>query len=404
MQETASNMAEDWRKTISFSDRLQCTTEITSAYKTANPGCHQSEASTQAKAREELARRTARSLEEYHQLISRSVQELLVSGAPTSAGDLHLNEHHFPNLPASGATIGRYTNAEHFSDGLFSEVYRALDPDLPSESGKLRMVALKVTNPSAMQPPHDSIREARILEKATSEHIILLIETFRQSDGTFVLAFPYMPFSLDTLLRERRLDPRSCKTIMRDVFSGLAYVHGMDIIHRDVKPSNILLATPNGPAYLADFGIAWSANDSASERSSEKILDVGTTCYRPPELLFGHSAYGTKLDIWAAGCVAAQVFCLQDKTLFDAGDLGSELALIKSMFQALGTPDLTTWPGAEEMPDWGKMNFTKYPAKSWDEILPGADAQARDLVKQLVQFETTWRPTADETLQHAALT
>lgn len=258
------------------------------------------------------------------------------------------------------------------------------------------MVALKVTNPSVMQPPHDSIREARILEKATSEHIILLIETFRQSDGTFVLAFPYVPFSLDTLLRDGRLDSQSCKTIMRDVFSGLAHIHALDIIHRDVKPSNILLATPNGPAYLADFGIAWSANDSASEGSDEKILDVGTTSYRPPELLFGHSAYGTKLDIWAAGCVAAQVFCLQDKTLFDAGDLGSELALIKSMFQTLGTPDLTTWPGAEEMPDWGKMNFTKYPAKPWDEILPGADSQARDLVKQLVQYETTLRPTADQ--------
>ncbi|USW56155.1 Putative serine/threonine-protein kinase, active [Septoria linicola] len=396
-------MAEDWRRAITFSDRLSNTTEIISAYKTANPECHASEASTQAKAREELARKSAHSLEEYRHLINRNVQELLASAAPTPACDLYTNEHHFPNLPASGATIGRYTNAEHFNDGLFSEVYRALDPELPAETGKLRMVALKVTNPAVMQPPHDSIREARILEAATSEHVILLIETFRQSDGTFVLAFPYMPFNLDALLREQRMTPQSRTTIVKDMLSGLAHIHKLGIIHRDVKPSNILLATPSGPAYLSDFGISWSPKDHASEKADGKILDVGTTCYRPPELLFGYSSYGTKLDMWAAGCVAAQVFCLNSDTLFDAGDLGSELALIRSMFQTLGTPDLTSWPEAEKMPDWGKMNFTKYPGKDWSEILPEPDSDQRDLVKKLVQYESSWRLSADEALEHAAL-
>ena len=128
------------------------------------------------------------------------------------------------------------------------------------------------------------------------------------------------------------------------MFLGLAHLHNLDIIHRDIKPSNILLASPNGPACLSDFGIAWSPSDSASEPADEKILDVGTTCYRPPELLFGNQKYNTSLDMWAAGCVTAQVMCLGGKTLFDAGDLGSELALIKSIFETLGTPNLDVWP------------------------------------------------------------
>lgn len=334
--------------------------------------------------------------DEYHEMVRQHVHQLLASAAETPAGDLDTNEHHFPNLPVTGATIGRYTNAEHFNDGLFSEVFRALDPDLPPEDGNLRMVALKVTNPSLMQPPHDSVREARILETAAHENIILLIETFRQTDGTFVLVFPYMPFSLDTLLREKRLTSPSRKAILRDIFSGLQHIHRLGIIHRDVKPSNILLATPSGPAYIADFGIAWSPTDSASEHPHEKILDVGTTSYRPPELLFGHSSYSTKLDMWAAGCVAAQIVSLNDKTLFDAGDLGSELALIRSMFQTLGTPDLTTWPEAEKMPDWGKMNFAKYPQKQWEDILPGVEDDERDLVKLLVQYESGWRLSAED--------
>lgn len=147
---------------------------------------------------------------------------------------------------------------------------------------------------------------------------------------------------------------------------------------------------------IADFGIAWSPTDSASEPADSKILDVGTTCYRPPELLFGQSKYNEKLDMWAAGCVAAQVVYLNGKTLFDAGDLGSELALIKSVFQTLGTPDDEIWPEAKEMPDWGKMHFMKYPSMKWEGILAGADKEGRDLVRSLVQFESGQRLAASD--------
>ena len=84
-------------------------------------------------------------------------------------------------------------------------------------------------------------------------------------------------------------------------------------------------------------------------------------------------------------------------------NLGSELALIKSIFSTLGTPDLKTWPEAVQMPDWGKMNFVKYPSKSWNEILPTADEQARELVSSLVCYESARRLSAKEELKHAYL-
>lgn len=306
--------------------------------------------------------------------------------------DRHEDEHIFPNLPATGARIGSYTDAEHFADGLFSEVFRARMPDTESSSAASQnIVALKVTNPAMEKPPHDSSREARILKHAQGDNIIPLLETFRQPGGSFVLAFPYQPYDLNGLLHQRLLTPQARRKVLRDLFSGLAHLHYLGIIHRDVKPSNILLSSPSGPAYLADFGIAWSPSDFASEPPHQKILDVGTTCYRPPELLFGSSTYGHEVDKWAAGCVAAQVVCLNGTTLFDAGDLGSELALIKSIFQTLGTPNLKTWPSAERMPDWGKMAFTEYPGRTWDEILPGAEPKAIDLVKRLVKYEGSER-------------
>ncbi|EME81035.1 serine/threonine protein kinase, CMGC family [Pseudocercospora fijiensis CIRAD86] len=355
-------MAQDWRKAVSFSDRLSETTKMqVSAY-----------------------------------ISECSVQLLLAAAERGPAEDQHADEHISPNLPQTGARIGKYLNAQHFADGLFSELFRAIHPEPHPGSKTPKVVALKLTNPSMMTPPHDSHREARILAKAKSDHTIPLLETFYQAGGSFVLAFPYMPHDLNMLLHTKQLTSQSRRSILRDLFSALAHLHRLNIIHRDIKPSNILLAGIAGPAYLADFGIAWCADDPASEPSDQKMLDVGTTCYRPPELLFGYSSYDSVLDMWAAGCVAAQVVCLNRETLFDAGDLGSELALIKSMFQKLGTPDLTTWPEAERMPDWGKMNFTKYPAKTWEDILPDAEAEARNLVRHMVQYESAWRLTANE--------
>jgi cyclin-dependent kinase len=203
--------------------------------------------------------------------------------------------------PNHGTQIGRYVNANHWKDGISSDIYQAKDP----EDGSV--VALKVTTPAMMSAPHDSVREARILQN-------------------------------------NQLPKQSKKAILHDLFTGLAHLHSQEIIHRDIKPSNILLPTLRGPAYIADLGTAWSATDSASEPPTTKHLEVGTTSYRPPELLFGKQDYGTKLDMWAAGCVAAQVLGLGNQTLFDSGDLGSELALIKSIFETLGTPNLEVWP------------------------------------------------------------
>ena len=373
----------------------------TAAYKIANPGCNPTEATKHAKVEEETARRNALSVEEYHELCVKAIELLLRSArSPEPVEDHHVDEHISPNLPEHGAHIGRYSNAQHHKDGLFSEIYKAS----PShDDGKQKVVALKVTTPSMMQPPHDSQRESRILDAAKGPYIIQLLETLQQPGGRFVLVFPFLPHDLNTVLHQHALPSQTKRAILHDLFTGLAHIHNQGIIHRDLKPSNILLASLTGPAYLSDFGIAWSPSDPSSEPASHKILDVGTTCYRPPELLFGHQAYGSSLDLWAAGCVAAQVICLHGRTLFDAGDLGSELALIKSIFQTLGTPTVETWPETRVLSDWGKMNFTDYPGMRWEEILPDCDGDGRGLVSRLVIFESGWRITASEALRHPYL-
>lgn len=243
--------------------------------------------------------------------------------------------------------------------------------------------------------------------------MIPLLETFRFDDNKFVLVSPFMRHDLAELLRKTKPQPTQVYGYLRDLFNGLSHLHSIGMIHRDVKPSNILLSSPEGPAYLADFGIAWHEQDASSEPADQKITDVGTTCYRPPEILFGNRRYNESLDMWAAGCVAAELFEWSDKTLFDSGELGSDLALIQSIFTSLGTPNLTTWPvrmvsrgsedagssssqEAKDLPDWGKMQFREYPPKKWSELLPASLEAERNLVSRLVVYESKNRATASE--------
>ncbi|KAL1582338.1 hypothetical protein WHR41_08956 [Cladosporium halotolerans] len=406
---------DNWQKSLTFSDRLSVTSKITEAYKKAHPDCPPTDATKHAKSEEANARKLAMTLTEYHELCAKSIGTLLAAATPPPATSDHSTpERNTLNLPTDGARIGPYTNATHHQDGLFSSIHRALDPKTNT------LVALKITTPSTLPAPHDSHREARLLTALTSSkapNIIPLLSTFTQQSGpstNLILALPFLPHPLSTLLATHRLPHASARPVLHALFTALAHLHSQGIIHRDVKPSNILLATPSGPAYLSDFGTAWSASDPGSEPAEAKHLEVGTTSYRPPELLFGRAGYGGEVDLWAAGCVAAEVVGYASgglkgggaggRTLFDSGDLGSELALIKSMFEVLGTPDEGVWPEAPTLPDWGKMRFTRYAGKAWAEILPGATAEARGLVSKLVVFESGRRLRAEEALKHPYFT
>ncbi|EEH08614.1 serine/threonine-protein kinase pctaire-3 [Histoplasma capsulatum G186AR] len=394
-----------WKSDIGFADRLSNLRLIIAAYQRAVPSANFSEAHAEATKLENNAFSQAPSKEQYQSECQKAIDDLdnreqpaFPINVPDAIDDENVNEapdtHSSP--ASSGKKIGPYENAIYHQEGIFSVVYKA-------KTSAGATVALKLTTPHMMSPPHDSKREARILSALSDPNVIPLLDTFTEPGGHFILVFPFMPLHFDELLHRNVLSAHQIRLHLRDLFRALAYVHSQGIIHRDVKPSNILLRDPNGPAYLADFGIAWSPADEGSEDAEKKISDVGTTCYRPPEILFGDKKYDTSLDMWAAGCVVAEAMDINHCPLFDAGELGSELALLQSIFVKLGTPNGESWPSNKTLPDWGKIQFKEYPPKPWTEILSGASSNGRDLVSKLVQYESSERLSAAEALEHPYL-
>lgn len=367
----------------------------TAAYKRESPSASHAEAQSHAKLYEGKAYGEAASKAEYGRICQNAIDEIEATNSvvPATSSPQQLEDVSEGESPTGGIDIGEFKTCLHHADGLLSTIYRSRSKD-----GQL--VALKVTTPHLMTRPHDSRREVRILREAASVHVIALLSVFEVAGGQLIIVFPFMKYNLDTLLHRDALTGAQVKSHLQDMFRALSYVHSLGVIHRDVKPSNILLNSPAGPAYLADFGISWKDGVSSSEPATEKIIDVGTTCYRPPELLFGSREYDTSLDLWAAGCVVAETVEMNHKPLFDSGPLGSELSLIQSIFKTLGTPDEEMWPEIVRLPHWGKVEFYQYPPKRWEDILKGASTQARDLVSRLVRYECRLRLSAADVAEH----
>ncbi|KAE8353635.1 kinase-like domain-containing protein [Aspergillus coremiiformis] len=385
----------DWKKALGFTDRLTAIQSLTTAYQRTLSSTAFAEAQSQAKRFESEAYDQATSKGEYDQLCQKAIDAAEATG---SVGHIISSPGQFQNVERAenwptGEDIGPYKACLHHFDGLHSTIYKCRRPD-----GTL--IAVKVTIPHLLTPPHDAKCEVQLLRETAGDYVIPLLETLKLDGGRLILVFPFMKYDFEYLLRRGMLTSTQTRSHLHDLFRALAHVHELGVIHRDIKPSNILLDSPNGPAYLADFGIAWMEGRNESESAGKKITDVGTTCYRAPEILFGYKGYGIALDLWAAGCVVAEAVAVGHRQLFDSGPVGSDLSLIQSIFQTLGTPDQERWPETKKLPDWGKVEFYRYPAKPWDDILRGASSKGRDLVSQLVRYESSQRISATEALEH----
>ncbi|KAI1201359.1 serine/threonine-protein kinase csk1 [Nemania serpens] len=317
-----------------------------------------------------------------------------IEPSPTSPGSLKQVEevHVVPDVSDyAGITIGSYQDCQHIGEGVTAEVYRS------------KTVALKVIVQTRNIEPHDPFREAKIL-RLLKKPCIPLLETFRDADQRFVLAFPYMRFSLESLIASSPIHSGRIVKHFKDLFTALQYLHSQGIIHRDIKPSAVLLETPDGPAYLSDFGTAWHPELSIyTEPADQKILDIGTGPYRSPEALFGNKSYGTGVDMWAAGAMLAECCRTPPRTLFEsrpAYEDGNQLGLILSIFKTIGSPTRESWPEAVAFKTPPFEMYQAFEGQKWEELLADVEDEFRDIIVSLVRYSSDARASASQVLQH----
>eukprot|EP00095_Tigriopus_kingsejongensis_P003217 maker-scaffold699_size109694-snap-gene-0.16 protein:Tk03217 transcript:maker-scaffold699_size109694-snap-gene-0.16-mRNA-1 annotation:"kkiamre " len=148
-----------------------------------------------------------------------------------------------------------------------------------------------------------AMREIRMLKRLRHENLINLIEVFRKRKKLF-LVFEFVEFTVLDELEEnpKGLEAEKARSYVFQILRGIEFCHRNNIIHRDVKPENVLVST-SGVVKLCDFGFA-----RLMAAPGENYTDyVATRWYRAPELLIGDSQYGKEVDIWAIGCVFAEM-------------------------------------------------------------------------------------------------
>jgi len=169
----------------------------------------------------------------------------------------------------------------------------------------------------------------------------------------------YIEHELKVLIDRHRFSIAEVKCLARQLLEGVRYIHEHWVVHRDLKPTNILLNNC-GVLKVCDFGLARHYGDPLRPQTQR----VQSLWYRAPELLLGEKRYAPSVDLWSVGCVFAE--SLLRKPCFEGRVELHQLGLI---FELTGVPTEESWPGCERLPNWRVVEF-KLSLPRWRIVFP----------------------------------
>ncbi|KAM6971243.1 serine/threonine-protein kinase MAK isoform 1-T2 [Tautogolabrus adspersus] len=282
--------------------------------------------------------------------------------------------------------MNRYTTLKQLGDGTYGSVLMGRS----NESGEL--VAIKrMKRKFYSWEECMNLREVKSLKKLNHANVVKLKEVIRENDHLYFV-FEYMKENLYQLMKDREnkmFSENEIRNIMFQVLSGLVFVHKHGFFHRDMKPENLLCMGPE-LVKIADFGLAREI------RSKPPYTDyVSTRWYRAPEVLLRSSTYSSPIDLWAVGCIMAELYTL--RPLFPGN---SEVDEVFKICQVLGTVKKTDWPEGYQLASAMNFRFPQCVPTHLKTLIPNASNEAIVLMKDLLQWDPKKRPTAVQALRY----
>ncbi|KAJ1490221.1 putative mitogen-activated protein kinase ERK-A [Baffinella frigidus] len=271
-----------------------------------------------------------------------------------------------------------YTGLEVVGQGTYGVVYKATSK---IDGREVAIKTIKMDKRAHAGVSASAIDEIRMLQELHHPNIVTLYEVFAQDEGTLSLVFDYLPTDLEMMINARdpgkepyvALPSGDTKAYLKMLLSGVRACHENYMVHRDLKPGNLLIGT-DGVLKICDFGLARTYGSPEAKYSPQAI----TIWYRPMELLLGAELYGPAADM-------------------------CDLDQVQKIVQCMGAPNETKWPGYTHL----KKKFTfrqDVQATPLIKVIPAANKNAIDLLEKLLSYDPNIRLTAAEALEHPYIT
>jgi len=285
-----------------------------------------------------------------------------------------------------------YSKLEKLGEGTYATVFKG-QSKLTNAMVALKEIRLEFEEGA----PCTAIREVSLLRDLKHCNIVVLHDLIH-TETALTLVFEYVEKDLKGFMEEydNKLSITNVRLLLFQLVRGLCYCHKRRILHRDLKPQNLLISS-KGELKLADFGLARAKSVPTKTYSNEVV----TLWYRPPDVLLGSNEYTTSIDMWGVGCVFYEM--ISGKALFPGSTVDEEITLI---FKALGTP---TDPSSflTKLPLFVKFKTPILPNKFkyyLSRIQMRLDDSSKDLLEMLLKYEPDERLSCQDAYKHSYFT
>ncbi|XP_077450767.1 mitogen-activated protein kinase 6 isoform X1 [Stigmatopora argus] len=295
----------------------------------------------------------------------------------------------------------RYMDLKPLGYGGNGLVFSAVDTDCDKRVAVKKII---LTDPQSVK---HALREIKIIRRLDHDNIVKVFETLGPSGrrltedvvsltevNSVYIVQEYMETDLCQLLERGLLSEGHARLFMYQLLRGLKYIHSANVLHRDLKPANLFVNTEDLVLKIGDFGLARIMDPHYSHKGhlSEGLV---TKWYRSPRLLLSPNNYTKAIDMWAAGCIFAEM--LTGKTLFAGAHELEQMQLILESIPVLREEDCQELHSV--IPVFIRNDMSK-PQMPLTKLLPDVSPQALDFLEKILTFNPMDRLTAEEALAH----